>query len=106
MRSWLLVSTGRLCEDLIAWNGYGTGSTLFVVCVVIIFFKQTILESLVLIKNLMRLIKESQTQNYERPQIIEIDLIPQGVLCDSLDGSASGSDSDPAGTPWGGSENE
>lgn len=47
------------------------------------FFKQTILESLVLIKNLMRLIKESQTQNYERPQIIEIDLIPQGVLCGS-----------------------
>lgn len=31
----------------------------------------------------MRLIKESQTQNYERPQIIEIDLIPQGVLCNS-----------------------
>ena len=57
-------------------------------------------------KYLMRLIKESQTQNYERPQIIEIDLIPQGVLCGSLDGSASGSDSDPAGTPWGDSENE
>lgn len=54
----------------------------------------------------MRLIKESQTQNYERPQIIEIDLIPQGVLCGSLDGSASGSDSDLAGTPWSGSENE
>lgn len=31
----------------------------------------------------MRLIKESQTQNYERPQIIEIDLIPQEVLCGS-----------------------
>lgn len=54
----------------------------------------------------MKLIKEDQTQNYERPQIIEIDLIPQGVLCDSLDGSASGSDSDLAGTPWGGNENE
>lgn len=55
----------------------------------------------------MKLIKEDQTQNYERPRIIEIDLIPQGVLCDStLDGSASGSDSEYAGTPWGGSENE
>ncbi len=31
----------------------------------------------------MKLIKEDQTQNYERPRIIEIDLIPQGVLCDS-----------------------
>lgn len=54
----------------------------------------------------MRLIKESQTQNYERPQIIEIDLIPQGVLCGSLGGFASGSDSEQAGTTWGGSEND
>lgn len=53
----------------------------------------------------MKLIKKSQTQNYERPQIIEIDLIPQGVLCNSVSGFASGSDSEQAGTPWCGSEN-
>ena len=53
----------------------------------------------------MKLIKKSQTQNYERPQIIEIDLIPQGGVL-STSGFASGSDSEQAGTPWGGSENE
>ncbi len=39
----------------------------------------------------MKTINESRTLNYERPQIYEIDLAPQGVLCDSVTGTGESS---------------
>ena len=37
------------------------------------------------------MIKRDQTKNYEKPKVYEIDLAPQGVLCDSITGSGESS---------------
>ena len=50
------------------------------------------------------MINESRTLNYERPQIYVINLAPQGVLCDSLSGVATGSGSEEADL-WGADNN-
>ncbi len=52
----------------------------------------------------MKMIKGSLTKNYEKPIVLEIDLAPQGVLCDSLSGVATGSGSEEADL-WGADNN-
>ena len=42
----------------------------------------------------MKMIKESLTKNYEKPNVFVIDLAPQGVLCQSVDAFVTGEQPD------------